>query len=108
MLIGSRFGHLFMTLAPPAAAITGMLVLGERMSGNAIMGMLVTLLGIGLSIVGKGGGKSKKWHLALPLKGVMFGIGAGMGQGVGLVFSKLGMNYYMQNIDQMDKAALQM
>ena len=32
VIIGARFGQLFMTLAPPAAAVTGMLLLGETMS----------------------------------------------------------------------------
>ena len=30
----------------------------------------------------------------------MFGIGAGMGQGVGLVLSKVGMNYYALSIPE--------
>ena len=36
--------------------------------------------------------------MKLPLKGVLFGIGAGMGQGVGLVLSKVGMNYYQMSV----------
>ena len=60
--------------------------------------MFVTMFGIGLSIIGRGGDHSGKLHLSLPLKGVLFGIGAGMGQGFGLVFSKLGMNYYIQHV----------
>lgn len=103
ILIGSRFGQLFMTLAPPSAAIAGYFILNERMSGYAVLGMIVTMIGIGLSIIGKkGSAKSDKWKLKLPLKGVLFGIGAGVGQGVGLVFSKLGMDYYMENINLQD------
>lgn len=108
LLIGSRFGQLFMTLAPPSAAIAGMFILGERMSTYAVLGMLVTMFGIGLSIVGRGAGQSDKWHLTLPLKGVLFGLGAGVGQGVGLVFSKLGMDYYMRQIDTADSLAVLM
>lgn len=108
VLIGSRFGQLFMTLAPPSAALAGMFVLGERMSFYAIIGMFVTMFGIGLSIVGRGGSADGKLHLSLPLKGVLFGIGAGVGQGVGLVFSKLGMDYYMQQIDPDDSMAVLM
>lgn len=108
LLIGSRFGQLFMTLAPPSAAIAGMFILGEHMSVYAVIGMLVTMFGIGLSIFGRGVGQSEKWHLKLPLKGVLLGIGAGVGQGVGLVFSKLGMGYYMQQIDMSDSLAVVM
>ena len=94
--IGSRFGQLFMTLAPPTAAITGFFMLGETLSWNAWLGMMVTLTGIGISVLNKG--TSNKLSLKLPLKGVLFGIGAGVGQGVGLVLSKVGMTYYETSI----------
>ena len=96
ILIGSRFGQLFMTLAPPAAAISGWFILGEKLSLQALAGMAVTLTGIGISVLNKG--TSYKIGLKLPLKGVLFGIGAGVGQGVGLVLSKVGMNYYELSI----------
>ena len=90
--IGSRFGQLFMTLAPPTAALFGWMLLGETLAWNALVGMLVTLTGIGISVLNKG--ESQKLSLKLPLKGVLFGIGAGVGQGIGLVLSKVGMNFY--------------
>lgn len=94
--IGSRFGQLFMTLAPPTAAIVGWIILRETLSWNALLGMSITLIGIGISVLNKG--TSHKFSLKLPLKGVLFGIGAGVGQGVGLVLSKVGMNYYEASI----------
>ena len=94
--IGSRFGQLFMTLAPPTAAIAGFFMLGETLSWNAWLGMMVTLTGIGISVLNKG--TSNKLSLKLPLKGVLFGIGAGVGQGIGLVLSKVGMTYYEASI----------
>ncbi len=111
VLIGSRFGQLFMTLAPPSAAIAGYFILGEKLPVNAWAGMLVTMFGIGLSIfsrdTGKEDGKShKRFSLKLPVKGVLLGIGAGVGQGVGLVFSKLGMNHFMENVDIQDTMAV--
>lgn len=106
ILIGSRFGQLFMTLAPPSAALAGMLILGERMNAFAIIGMFVTMFGIGLSIIGRGTNESKKLTFKLPIKGILFGIGAGVGQGVGLVFSKLGMDYFMQSVDTSDATAV--
>lgn len=108
ILIGSRFGQLFMTLAPPSAAIAGFFILGERLSVFAILGMLVTMFGIALSIIGKRGAESNRWSVKLPIKGVLFGIGAGVGQGVGLVFSKLGMDHYMEQIDIQNAMAVQM
>ena len=80
-----HFGELFMTLAPPFAGIAGWLMLGERMAWQSWLAMLVTLSGIALSILAKKDGTGSI-GLKLPLKGVLFGIGAGIGQGVALFF----------------------
>jgi drug/metabolite transporter (DMT)-like permease len=92
LVIGARFGQLFMTLAPPVAAITGWALLGETISWKGLLGMIVTLSGIAMSILSKGQGH--KVAFKLPIKGVLLGIGAGVGQGVGLVLSKVGMGHY--------------
>ena len=90
MLIGSRFSQLFMTLAAPFAAITAWFLLGERMTWLGLIGMAITLTGIGMSILGKEqgtsegsvssgdacvGSRNKKRHL-------------------GLVLSKVGLEHY--------------
>ena len=99
VLIGSRFGQLFMTLAPLAAALSSWVLLGERLSLQAWLGMLVTITGIGMSVLGKGGDEHHhRIELKLPVKGVIFGIGAGIGQGLGLVLSKVGMGFYEADI----------
>ena len=59
--------------------------------------MFVTLAGIAISILTRGGEKHHL-QLSLPLKGIILGIGAGIGQGVGLVLSKVGMEYYSESI----------
>ena len=100
VLIGSRFGQLFMTLAPPAAAISGWIILGEKLPLNAWIGMMVTLCGIGMSVLSKG--TSHKIGLKLPLKGILLGIGAGVEQEIGLVLSKVGMNYYKMSVPATD------
>ena len=97
IVFGSRYGQLFMTLAPPVAGIAGWLMLGEAMSWHSWLAMLVTLTGIGYSILNRGG-ESHKLTLQLPLKGVLLGIGAGVGQGVGLVLSKIGLDYYSASV----------
>ena len=89
--IGSRFGQLFMTLSAPTAAVTGFLLLGERMRPLAILGMLVTLSGIALSILSKNGDTVK---MNLPKKGIFFAAVAGICQGLGLVLSKIGLEHY--------------
>lgn len=99
IIIGSRFGQLFMTLSAPSAAVIGWMLLGEKMQGLALVGMVVTCLGIGISVVSKSDEDSKhKFSLKLPLKGVLFAIGAGVGQGTGLVLSKMGMHSYTHSM----------
>ena len=94
--IGARFGQLFMTLAPPMAAIAGWAILGETLTWKSCLAMVVTLCGIAISILSRGGGH--KVQLTLPFKGVLLGLGAGIGQGVGLVLSKVGLQHYADAI----------
>jgi drug/metabolite transporter (DMT)-like permease len=94
--IGARFGQLFMTLAPPMAAIAGWAILGETLSWKSGLAMMVTLSGIAISILSRGDGH--RVHLTLPFKGVLLGLGAGLGQGVGLVLSKVGLQHYSEAI----------
>ena len=77
IIFGSKFGQLFMTMAPPTAGIAGWLFLGERMSGYAWLAMAVTLLGIAMSILAKDSadvGHRFRLRLKLPVKGIVFGL----------------------------------
>lgn len=102
--IGPRFGQLLMTLAPPMAAIAGWIMLGESLSPKSILAMTITLCGIGISILSRDSGNH--FRLDLPLKGILLGIGAGIGQGAGLVLSKIGMQYYAAAIPSGAPAAM--
>jgi len=92
IIIGSRYGQLFMTLAPIAAALMAWVTLGQQMKPVSIVAMLVTLAGIGISVLGRG--EHHKVSLRLPLNGVLFAMGAAICQGIGLVLSKIGMNHF--------------
>ena len=92
IIIGSKFGQLFMTLAPITAAIMAWFTLGQQIRPQAMLAMVVTLSGIAISVLGRG--EQHKLSLKLPLSGVLFAIGAAICQGVGLVLSKIGMNHY--------------
>ena len=96
LIIGSKFGQLFMTLAPIAAAVTAWLTLGQQIKPQAMLAMLVTLVGIAISVLGRGDGH--KLSLKLPLAGVLFAIAAAVCQGVGLVLSKIGMDHYQASL----------
>ncbi len=108
-LIGSRFGQLFMTLAPLSAALFGWVLLGESMTPMGYLGMALTITGIAISVFNRQEGNDGKKHtrLKLPLSGVLCGIGAGIGQGVGLVLSKQGILEYESLIPASDTAAAQ-
>lgn len=92
IIIGSRYGQLFMTLAPLAAALMAWITLGQQMAPMSIVAMFITLIGIGISVLGRG--EHHKVSLKLPLNGVLFAVGAALCQGIGLVLSKIGMDHY--------------
>ena len=92
IIIGSRYGQLFMTLAPLSAALMAWVTLGQQMTGKSVIAMLVTLWGISISVLGRG--DHHKLSLKLPVNGVLYAIGAAVCQGVGLVLSKIGMDHY--------------
>ena len=92
IIIGSRYGQLFMTLAPLSAALMAWVTLGQQMTMMSILAMMVTLTGIGISVLGRG--EHHRVSLKLPLNGVLFAVGAAMCQGIGLVLSKIGMDHY--------------
>ena len=104
LVFGSRYGQLFMTLAPPFAGIAGWILLGESLSWHSWIAMLVTLSGLAISIMSKPSGSSIP-VIKLPIKGVLFGIGAGLGQGLGLVLSKIGLEHYSSSLPDGVQAA---
>ena len=97
LTIGSHYGQLFMTLAPMFTAFAAWGTLGQTLSWKAILAMTITITGIAISIMGRGEGKSL-FNIQLPAKGILFGIGAGMGQGFGYVLSKIGMDHYIADV----------
>ena len=98
IIIGSRYGQLFMTLAPLATALTAWVALRQQMTPMSIVAMMVTLCGIGISVLGRG--EHHRVSLKLPLNGVLYAIGAALCQGVGLVLSKIGMDCYQTDAEE--------
>ncbi len=97
LTIGSRFGQLFMTLAPAFTAVFAFVMLGQTLSWNSLLAMVVTMSGIAIAVTDKAGSKNGE---PLPLKGVLFGLGAALGQGLGLVLSKIGLDHYIASVPQ--------
>ena len=97
LTIGSRIGQLFMALAPMFTALAAWLMIGQTLTWSALLAMVVTLTGIAISVLGRADG-GHRLALRLPLRGVLFGLGAAVGQGVGLVLSKVGLDRYTAGV----------
>lgn len=96
IITGARVAMLMMTLAPVFAAFAAWIILGEVMSPISILAMVITLTGIALVIFTRTAsdalsGSKRKYSMSYPVKGIIFGVVAAAGQGVGLVLSKYGM-----------------
>ncbi|MDR0332971.1 MAG: DMT family transporter [Dysgonamonadaceae bacterium] len=87
-MIGSRTSQLVMSLAPMFTAIIGWLFLTELLSWKSILGIVVSITGIMIAIAGK------QLKLNISPKGFLFALGGAIGQAVGLVLSKKGMDGY--------------
>lgn len=91
--ISSKISMLIMTMAPPVAALLGWIMMGERFTWMNSLGMFLVIFGVTLVILKRdvaNGTKTRRY----PLKGVLFALGGAIGQGVGAVFSKIGMGNY--------------
>lgn len=91
--VGARISMLIMSTVPPITALTGYLLLGERITIVDLFGMLITIGGIALVILTKNSGE-KKVQLSRPLKGLTFAFLGSCGQAFGMVLSKFGMGAY--------------
>jgi len=92
-IIGSRFAMLIMTLVPPIAALFGWIILGEKLSLYSYFGMSITFIGISMAVFSKKN-KNEKIKLKISPIGFLFALLGAIGQGLGLVLSKLGMKNY--------------
>lgn len=98
MVIGSRISMLIMALVPPITALIGFFLMGEVLTLFEWTGMALVITGIVIVILsrdrkGEGQGK-KKLSFNFAPRGLLFAVGGAVGQAVGLVFSKYGMQEY--------------
>ncbi len=89
-VIGSRFSMLIMTTVPLLTAFFGWMMIGEKLSLLHFTGMVLTFTGISLAIFSRNG-KGEKLTLKLAPSGILFALGGAVGQALGLVLSKIGM-----------------
>lgn len=99
VLIGARVSMLIMALAPPMTAFIAFFVLDEKLSLQSWIGMAVTMTGIALVVLRKNGESEKtgifsRFRLSYPVWGLLLAFGGAVGQALGLVLSKVGMQSY--------------
>lgn len=97
--ISARISMLIMSLSPPIAAFFSWLMLGETMSGQALVAMTVTLTGIVMVVVDKRENdpdaiRNRRMQIKYSPRGIFYAFLGAIGQGGGLVISKYGMAGY--------------
>jgi len=99
VVIGSRVSMLIMSLTPPITAFIGWLIMGEVLTTQNIIGMVLTITGIFLVVIERNSNKldesskkkKKRLNFSYPVAGLLLAFGGAVGQGTGLVLSKFGM-----------------
>jgi drug/metabolite transporter (DMT)-like permease len=91
--VGSRISMLIMATVPPITAISGFIIMGERITLLDSAGMVITIGGIALVILTRNP-EDKIVRLKYPLKGLIYAFIGALGQSFGLVLSKFGMGSY--------------
>lgn len=91
-ILGSSRTSLFSTFAPVAALLLGMAMLGEDMNGTGITGMAISIGGIAWFIHTTRKSKDESIDRKHITKGIVFAILGAVGQGLGLVCAKKGLN----------------
>jgi len=99
--ISARISMLLMSLSAPIAALISWIFLGESMSFISLIAMFITIFGITVVITEKKkldekklGAKNKKLQFSFSPKGMLFAFLGSLGQALGLVLSKYGMQDY--------------
>lgn len=96
VLIGPRLSSLIMSLAPPFAALLGFFVLGETLALEHALGMGLTAAGVAWALADRqpAATASTPGDRRSRTVGVVLAVCGALGQGGGLVLSKLGMGGY--------------
>jgi len=96
VMIGPRISMLMMSLGPVLSTLLGWIILGENLSVQELGGIVLTVGGIAMVVTRRGANAetdvaSEKHERKQYALGIVFGLGAAIGQSVGLLASKLGL-----------------
>lgn len=88
--LGPRRAGAVFALNAPMAAVLGWLVLGERLGGQAVLGIGVTIAGVALAILGRPGEGAHRFEQMRGQfrTGLAFGLCAALGQAIGALIAR--------------------
>ncbi len=95
VMLGPRLSMLLMALAPVFSVILGWVVLDEQLALQELVGIALAVGGVAWVITDRpaqNGVKLEEKHPRYYLYGILFGLGGAVGQAVGLIVSKLGLD----------------
>lgn len=98
-ILGPKLSSLYMTFAPGSALIFGFFLLGESVNFVGVIGILITIAGvIWLTLSKKDAKAAEQVGFERNTTGILLGIAGALCQGIGLVLSKYGMDYYQEKL----------
>jgi drug/metabolite transporter (DMT)-like permease len=99
--LGPRIATLLLSLAPPITTLVAWIFMGEKLNAMAVAGIVVTLAGIYWVVMEE---HSDPVH-GSKTKGIVMGLLAAIGQGVGIIFAK---KAFSSEIDPLSATVLRM
>jgi len=93
VIIGARIAMLMMCAVPIFSAILGWIIMGETLRTFDIIGIGITVSGIVLVVAYRPRHQTVA-RTSVRLSGILFALGGALGQAIGLVLSKYGMQSY--------------
>ena len=88
VILGPRLSTLLLSLAPPVATLIAWIFLGESLEFLALLGIIITITAIAWVVSEKHGDEHIRGSKTA---GVILGIVAALGQGVGVILAKMGL-----------------
>lgn len=91
IMVGPRLAMLVMSISPVMSAIIAWIFLGEILSVLQIAGVTLTISGIALVVLDRSNKQNILYSERHKWIGILFAIGAAIGQAIGLIFAKKGL-----------------
>jgi len=91
IMVGPRLAMLVMAVSPVISALFAWIFLGEILSILQISGVILTIGGIAVVIMDRNNSHTQIYSDRHKWIGILFGVGAAIGQAAGLIFAKKGL-----------------